>query len=191
MGKPKWFHSAILVATAAAFCLAADAAGQLLLANFDFEAADSPAAWKELASKDVKPSIRMLDEDNPHSGRSSLKFSATAQGESAQYVFTGITLPADHGKRVRVRLFARGANLNDGDAEINLLERDRSKVLGWCGGKTALVSIGSGGDWKEYTAEVPLHDEARVLTMFIRINNPAPGKTVWVDDISLEFVEPE
>ena len=74
--------------------------------------------------------------------------------------------------------------------QVNLLERDQTKVLGWCGGKEAIIKIDAGDEWTEYTAEAPLKPEARVLTLFLRIKYPTEGKAIWIDDVSIERAEP-
>ena len=188
----KRFIKSTIAAAALCSCVIAEPArpkDSSLLASFDFEATDAHAAWKETRGKDVPPSVVVLDADRPHSGRSALKFQATSEGKTSRYVFAGVSLPAEHPKRVRVRCYVRTTGLQDGDGEINLLARDASRVIGWCGGKAALASIGNVGDWKEFSAEVPLQAEARVLTLFIRIQNPAAGKTIWVDDLSIESAD--
>ena len=176
--------TALLTTLTAGLIWAAEPASRMLLANFDFESADGAAVWHAGNAK-TPPAVLKLDSDNPHSGKSALKFQPGADGSG--FVFTGISLPEGHGEKIRVRLYARGEGLDAGDAEIDLLERSGQKVIGWCGGKQAMVSIDAGTDWREYTAEVPVAAEARVLTLMIRINHPAPAKTVWVDDVSFEF----
>jgi len=166
---------------------AAESVNSLLLANFDFESADSASVWHAGNAK-TPPAVLKLDSDSPHSGKSALKFQPGA-AEGSSFVFTGINLPEGHGDKIRVRLYARGDGLDAGDAQINLLERSAEKVIGWCGGKQAIVSIDAGNDWREYTAEVPVAAEARVLTLMIRINHSTPQKAVWLDDISFEFAD--
>jgi hypothetical protein len=184
--------SAVAVAALSAGVLAqaTKPIGSSLIANFDFEAADAHASWREMPAKDdAAPSLVKLDAENPHSGRSALRFQVQSEGKTGRFVFTGINLSADHPKRVRVRLFARAEGIQAGQAEINLLERDGSKVLGWCGGKNVLIPLDAGSEWKEFSAEVPVRAEARVLTLFVRIQEPKPGKTVWIDDVSVESID--
>lgn len=160
-----------------------------LLANFDFESSSATAVWHEMPAHGAEPSVVKLDQDNPHSGKAALLFQAPAPAAGSRFIFTGISLPPDHPQRVRVHFYARTAGLDVGDAEIDLLERGAKKVLGWCGGKQALVTVDAAADWKEYSIEVQVKPETRLFTLMIRINHPAAGKTIWIDDLSLEFVQ--
>lgn len=192
MRKVKWASTTAMILVAlscAALAYAAAPSTAPLVANFDFESPSATAAWHEMPSKNAAPSVVKLDQDNPHSGKAALIFQTPASTSGSRFIFTGISLPSDHPQRVRVHFYARTAKLDAGDAEINLLERDKEKVLGWCGGKQALVKIDPTADWKEYAAEVDVKPEAQVLTLMIRINHPNAGKTVWVDDLSIEFVQ--
>ena len=178
-------------AFAALLMVSAGAGGRVpLLTNFDFETVDAASVWKEMSSRERPSSVSKLDTADPHSGSSALMFQTTAAGGGSRFVFTGVPLPEKHTGRIRVRFYARTDKLLEGDAEINALGRDRNQTYGWCGGEQALVKIQPSRDWQEYVAEVPVEDRVRMITLMLRINNPEAGKTLWVDDLSIEFIEP-
>ncbi|HEY3331881.1 MAG TPA: hypothetical protein VGK19_17755 [Capsulimonadaceae bacterium] len=163
----------------------------VLLAKFTFDAPDVIGAWHEEPKAGSEPSELVIDTTNPHSGASSLKYCLKADVDSQRDIYTGVTLaPGDKstGRKVRFRFFARTDETGKGDASLRVLERGPAGVIGWLDNKLDIVKVDKGAAWTEYTGEGKLSDATTMLTLEVAIAKGTVGRTVWVDDLSVEQI---
>jgi|GEM_PF-3246923 hypothetical protein len=183
----------------------------MLLAKFNFE--DIPAwvpNWGAANNGSYKPAtgwktpfVVKLDPVDPHSGENSLRFELLenrppdAKGSGERLVhspqieippFTG-TEPA----KLVVRFAARTKGIYEGALGIRVLERnDKQASLGLLGNKDSILEIMETPTWREFEFEAKLRTSTRsiafMVVMYGRQQAPA---TVWIDDISLEYLPAE
>ena len=158
-----------------------------LIAKMTFERPDSLAEWR-IEKND--PSVEIsLDSTFPHSGVSSLKFHALAPVEKQADAFAGAKLSGESkGRRLRIRMFARTDGAVHGDVALCVLERGKNGVIGWLNSKAQFIQIDAGAKWTEYQAEGPVSADATGLTLELMLSRAGAGRTVWVDDLSVEEV---
>ena len=163
----------------------------VLLAKFTFDKSQVLEDWKlENFKAGMEPSELDIDSVDPHSGAAALRFRLKS-GTNGQHYLTGSTSLAGGrpaaGDRIRVRFYAR-TDAAKGEASFQLLERDAQKVLGWTrlDNKQDKVLIDRGTVWTEYTAEGAPRAGAEKLTVFVTLAKTATGRTVWIDDLSIE-----
>lgn len=164
-----------------------------LVLKDDFERADTVAKWRQDLGKEGTPDKITVDSTTAHSGQSALKFEIARDATGPRHVYTGSKLPvtdANPGRSIRLRLFARTKDIPAGEVSVRILERDDTKVLGWLEKKETLLPLESSSDWKEYEITRTLSDSARGVTLFVFLKNPRAGQTVWLDDVSLELLQP-
>jgi hypothetical protein len=186
------FTLVVALATLDVPAVFADTAPALVL-KYDFERADSAANWRQDLGKDAAPDKIFVDATVAHSGQSALKFEIAKDAEKPRHVYTGAKLPAEQdgeGRSARLRLFARTSGVGAGEASVRILERDSTKVLGWLEKKETLLPLESSADWKEYEVTGKLSPSARGITLFVILKNPRAGQTIWLDDVSLELLQP-
>jgi hypothetical protein len=169
-------------------------ASQLVL-KYDFERADGIANWRQDLGKNSKPDLISLDNSGTksHSGMSALKFEIARDSDGPRHVYVGAKIPTEEdiaGRTIRVRLFARTENIPANQVTVQILERNATAVMGWMGGKQKFLPIEPSKDWKAYEATGTLSPKTRVVTLFVMIDQPIAGQKVWIDDISLEVVQP-
>lgn len=206
---------AVVISGLASLAITATAQNQMpasatpiLLAKFNFE--DIPAhvpnwgagnngkykpatGWKE-------PFAVKLDSVDPHSGLNSLRFellqnrdeNATGNGERIVHS-PSIQVPelvADGASRVAVHFSVRTQGVYEGAVGIRILERSEKQTsLGLVGDKETLLEIPQTEKWVELSAEGKLRSGTRSITFMVVMEGrqQAPA-TVWIDDISLEFL---
>lgn len=186
----------------------APAAAPILLAKFNFE--DIPAhvpnwgagnngkykpatGWKE-------PFVVKLDPVDPHSGASSLRFEllqnrdpgATGNGERIVHS-PAIQVPAlvaDGASRVAIHFAVRTRGVFEGAVGVRILERSEKQTsLGLVADKDMLIELPRSEAWVRLDAEGKLRSGTRTITFMVVMDGrqQAPA-TVWIDDISLEFI---
>jgi len=169
-------------------------ASQLVM-KYDFERADSIANWRQDLGKNSKPDLVTLDSSGTqsHSGMSALKFEVANDSEGPRHVYVGAKIPTDAditGRTLRVRLFARTENMPENRVTVQILERNATAVTGWLDSKQKLLPVQSSKEWQAYETTGTLSPSTRVVTLFVAINQPRAGAKVWIDDISLQVVQP-
>lgn len=203
---------AVILLAAPALPLAAQPApAPMLLAKFNFEeipahvpnwgAGDNgkykPATgWKE-------PFVVKLDSADPHSGEHALRFEllqnrpegATGNGERILHS-PSIQVPAlaaDGASRLAVRFSVRTRGVFEGAVGVRVLERSEKQTsLGLLGDKDSLVEIPETAAWREISASGKLRSGTRTVTfMIVMYGRQQAPATVWIDDISLEFLPAE
>ncbi len=163
----------------------------VLLAKFSFDKSQVLEDWKlENFKAGMEPSELTIDPDDPHSGAASLKFWMNSGTNAQHYITSSISLAGGRtaaGDRIRVRFFAR-TDAAKCEVSFQLLEKDAQKVLGWTrlDNKQDKVLIDRGPVWAEYTAEGAPRAGTEKLTVFVTLAKTATGRTVWIDDLSIE-----
>jgi hypothetical protein len=167
----------------------ADGAPQLVLKQ-DFERIDSVAAWRNQT-----PPASVLAQDNKphqsHAGSGALQYKISAKSEKELYIYSGVKLPVDessNGRMVRIRFYARTAQVKNTAFSFRVLERNEKSPTGWLEDKTDTVKIAPSTDWKECSVTGKLAAATRGLTIYIVALNPQPGQTIWLDDLSVEII---
>lgn len=166
-----------------------------LVMKYDFERADSIANWRQDLGKGSKPDVVVLDNSGTqsHSGMGALKLEIANDSDGPRHMYVGARIPTEKdiaGRTLRVRLFARTENVPANEVTFQILERNATAVMGWLGGKQKYLPIDSSKEWKAYETTGTLSPTTRVVTLFVTINQPRAGQKVWIDDISVEVVQP-
>lgn len=182
-----------------------------LLAKFNFE--DTPAwipNWGAASNGSYKPAtgfkkpfVVKLDPQDPHSGENALRFeliesrAADEKGSGERLVhspqievppFTG-TEPA----KLVLRFAIRTKGIYEGGLGIRVLERnDQQKSLGLLGSKDSVIEILDTPKWKDFEVSAKLRTGTRSVSfMIVMYGHQQAPATVWVDDISLEYLPAE
>lgn len=182
----------------------------MLLAKFNFE--ETPAwipNWGAANTGSYKPAtgwkkpfVVKLDPADPHSGENALRFELVENRAPGDKVgerlvhspqievppFTGTT-PA----KLVVRFAARTRGIFEGGLGIRVLERnDKQASLGLLGSKDSILEIPETPTWKEFEIEAKLRTGTRsVAFMVVMYEHQQAPATVWIDDISLEYLPAE
>ena len=183
----------------------------MLLAKFTFE--DTPAwvpNWGAANNGSYKPAtgfkkpfVVKLDPQDPHSGENALRFellesrAPDEKGSGERLVhspqievppFTG-TEPA----KLVVRFAVRTRGIYEGGLGIRVLERnEQQKSLGLLGGKDSILEILDTPSWKELEVSAKLRTGTRSIAfMVVMYGHQQAPATVWIDDISLEYLPAE
>lgn len=207
--------SVLLCLAAAALPLSAQtraaatpAAAPTLLAKFTFE--DTPAwipNWGAANNGSYKPAtgwkkpfVVKLDPSDPHSGENALRFelienrAPDEKGSGERLVHSPhVEVPAmaaGQPGKLLLHFAVRTSGIYEGGLGIRVLERNEKQVsLGLLGNKDSILEIPDTPSWKEFAVEAPLRSGTRsiafMVVMYGRQQAPA---TVWIDDISVEFV---
>lgn len=183
-----------------------------LLAKFNFE--DTPAwipNWGAANNGAYKPATGFktpftvkLDPVDPHSGENALRFdllenrAPDAKGSGERLVhspqievppFTGTGEPP----KLVVRFAIRTKGIYEGGLGIRVLERnDQQKSLGLLGNKDSILEVLETPTWKELEVSAKLRTGARTIAfMVVMYGHQQAPATVWIDDISLEYLPAE
>lgn len=191
---PSLLLGALLLGSPTLYAADGGAAPQLVL-KYDFERADSIANWRQDLGKGSKPDFVTLDSSGTqsHSGMAALKFEVANDSEGPRHVYVGAKIPTEAdiaGRTLRARLFARTENIPANEVTVQILERNATSVMGWLSGQQKLLPIESSKEWKAYETTGTLSPSTRVVTLFVTINQPRAGQKIWIDDISLEVIQP-
>lgn len=186
----------------------APAAVPTLLAKFTFE--DTPAwvpNWGAANNGSYKPAtgwkkpfVVKLDPSDPHSGENALRFELVEnrapdeKGSGERLVHSPQVevphmAPGTPGKLV-LHFAIRTQGVYEGGVGIRVLERNEKQTsLGLLGSKDSILEIPETPAWKEFEIEATLRSGTRsiafMVVMYERQQAPA---TVWIDDVSVEFV---
>lgn len=190
---------------------AAPAPVPMLLAKFNFE--ETPAwipNWGAANNGSYKPAtgfkapfVVKLDPADPHSGENALRFDLIenrppdAKGSGERLVHSPqIDVPPFTGKgpaRLVVRFAVRTKGIYEGGLGIRVLERSEQKTsLGLLGNKDSILEIPETPTWKEFEISAKLRSGTRSIAfMIVMYGHQQAPATVWIDDISLEYLPSE
>lgn len=179
-----------------------------LLAKFNFE--ETPAwipNWGAANNGSYKPAtgfkkpfVVKLDPADPHSGENALRFellesrAPDEKGSGERLVHSPqIEVPPFTGKepaKLVVRFAVRTKGVYEGGLGIRVLERnDKQASLGLLGNKDSILEIPETPAWKELEFAAKLRTGTRSIAfMVVMYGHQQAPATVWIDDISLEYL---
>lgn len=170
-----------------------------LLAKVDFETEGSQVHFQEdRPDKSIPPGTVDRVTEGAQSGQGALRIAVGALSHKerepgvkpgVRVFYTGSSVkPLDVPTRLRWTVYVRGLENEESGAVFSLVQRDAGKKTLDFKEKWEAVPVGT--EWTKVTLEAEIPPGAISVTPQIRFLNPRPGLSLWLDDSSLERLEP-